>query len=126
MYYKLVLLDNASLRSLDEWNLVLPATVGRSEEATVLLNDPSISRRHCKITTNPHGAVVVQDLGSTNGVYVRDERVKSATVTIGEVFQIGGLSVKIEMVDAPLPEKKRAAVHNAMYGTQRVQVYEIP
>lgn len=126
MYYKLVLLDNASKRPLDEWNLSLPATVGRAEDCSIVLKDPSISRQHCRFNINAYGAMVIHDLGSTNGVYVRDERVKQATVIVGEAFQIGSMEFKIEMVDAPLPAKDRPSTSDSLFETQRVQIYEIP
>ena len=126
MYYKLILHDNATGQVRDEWNLVLPATVGRGEDASICLNDASVSRQHCRFSLNPYGAVTVQDLGSTNGIYVRDQRVKQASITIGETFQIGGLDCKIELIDQPIAERSRPAVEEDMYGTQRVEIYEIP
>jgi pSer/pThr/pTyr-binding forkhead associated (FHA) protein len=126
MYYKLVLLDNASGRPLDEWNLVLPATVGRTEDCSIVLKDPSISRKHCRFSINAYDAMVVQDLGSTNGVYVRDERVKQATIVVGETFQIGAMEFRVEMIDAPLPIKDRPTVDDSLFETQKVQIYEIP
>ena len=126
MYYKLALLDNASGRMLDEWNLILPATVGRAEDCAIVLNDPSISRKHCRFSIDAQGAMVIQDLGSTNGIYVRDERVKHAAIVVGEKFQIGAMEFRIEMVDAPLPAKDRPKVSDSLYTTQKVSGYEIP
>lgn len=125
MYYKLVLLDGAGDGSPSEWNLTLPAVVGRGEEADVMLSDPSISRRHCKFTLNAYDAIIVQDLGSTNGVYVRDERVKQAAIVVDEPFQIGARQVKIQMVDAPLPEQKRIANPDSVFGTQKIEIYDL-
>ncbi|MEM7477104.1 MAG: FHA domain-containing protein [Planctomycetota bacterium] len=126
MHYKLVLLDNATAQVRDEWNLVLPASVGRGEDCNIMLNDASVSRQHCRFSMNPYGAVTLQDLGSTNGIYVRNQRVKQAAVTVGETFQIGGMDCKIELVDQPIQERERPAVEEDLYGTQRVEIYEIP
>ncbi|MFN3193095.1 MAG: FHA domain-containing protein [Aureliella sp.] len=127
MYYKLVHLDGQSDICLDEWNLTLPATIGRCETSSISLNSPTISREHCRFRLNAYGALTIQDLGSKNGIYVRDRRVKEATVMVGEVFQIGGLSVKVEEIAQPIPETDdtRSAA-DSMYDTQPVDIYEIP
>lgn len=125
MYYKLVLYETDTDKVLDEWNLVLPALVGRAPDCPIQLNDPSISRQHCKFGVNPHGAVTIQDVGSTNGVYVRDVRVKQDTIVCGERFQIGSLQVSVESIDAPLEDKTRDQADDSMYSTQKVDVYEI-
>lgn len=125
MHYKMMLYDNGTGQVHDQWNLVLPCTVGRGEDCEIRINDASVSRQHCRLTTNAYGAVSVQDLGSTNGIYVRDQRVRQAALTVGEVFQIGGVDVKIELVDQPIQEQKRAVAQDDMYGTHKVEIYEI-
>ncbi len=51
--------------------LELPATIGRSEENTIVIKDDSISDLHAKIYfDNRIGAVCIEDLGSTNGIFV--------------------------------------------------------
>lgn len=127
MYYKLVLLEGAVAGGRREWNLSFPTIVGRGEEVGIVLNDPSISRRHCKFSVNAHGAVAVQDLDSKNGIYVRDERVKSATILLGEAFQIGGLRVKVEEISAPLDAHtaQHTTSDDRMYETQHLRTFEI-
>lgn len=126
MYYKLVWLDGGTESARGEWNLIFPCIIGRSEEAGILLNDPSISRRHCKFSINAHEEMVVQDLESKNGLYVRDERVKTATIILGEKFQIGALTVKVEEIPNPLPESaSRASSADSMYETQRVPTFDL-
>ncbi len=127
MYYKLEMYEGVGGSSIDAWNLTLPATVGRGEDCQILVNDPSISRQHCRFSVNAYGAVVVHDLGSTNGVYVRDERVKEATIIVGEPFQIGGMTFTVDEISQPIQERKRGGLNDAMLGTRRVaDIYEIP
>ncbi len=51
--------------------------IGRSSEATVFVQDDSVSREHARIVTD-HSTARVEDLGSKNGTFVNGERVTSA------------------------------------------------
>ncbi len=65
-------------------------SIGRSEESVIRVHDPSISRRHALLHVGD--ALVLEDLGSANGTYVRGVRVESGkTVEIvpGDVVEIG-------------------------------------
>ena len=53
--------------------------VGRTREATVWIDDPSVSRRHAQITVAPN-VVTLQDLGSKNGTYLNGRRVQAMEV----------------------------------------------
>jgi len=48
--------------------------IGRSVGCKVVLDDSQVSRRHARVTVSDDG-VVVEDLGSANGVFVNDERI---------------------------------------------------
>jgi diguanylate cyclase (GGDEF)-like protein len=48
--------------------------LGRSHENTIRFPDPSVSRRHATIVTDPQGDVWLTDLGSSNGTYLNDGR----------------------------------------------------
>ncbi len=64
--------------------------IGRDADCDlVLLDDDKISRKHAAITTKG-GRVVVQDLGSTNGTYVDEERITAPTqVATGDSIRVG-------------------------------------
>jgi pSer/pThr/pTyr-binding forkhead associated (FHA) protein len=62
-------------------------TVGRESSCDVVVNDPSVSRRHAIITVGP-GGVTVKDLGSKNRTLVNNTRIEGE-VRVGpetEVF----------------------------------------
>jgi DNA-binding NtrC family response regulator len=69
-----------------------PVVVGRSAEADVDVDDPSLSRAHARFTLREDGSVVVEDLGSTNGTWVSGRRVSETEmgdrveVTLGSVI----------------------------------------
>lgn len=71
--------------------------VGRSIGATLHLDNPSISRRHARIVVD--GArVVLEDLGSRNGTFVRGERVDAhADVFDGDEIRLGFLSFTLHL-----------------------------
>ena len=50
-------------------------TIGRGEEADLALHDHGVSRRHARIVRRADGSHWLGDLGSTNGTFVRGQRV---------------------------------------------------
>ena len=50
------------------------AVIGRSPECEIVLEDDGISRRHAKLTMLP-SSVEIEDLQSTNGVFVDGVRI---------------------------------------------------
>jgi len=55
--------------------------VGRDDEADVILDDASVSRRHARITVDGSGARV-EDLGSKNGTFVHGVRLTAPQVLV--------------------------------------------
>ncbi len=68
----------------------LPATIGRSKQNTVSLRRPGagISRQHVQIVLDERG-LLVRDLQSTNGVYVRGHQISEGYIPTGGTFVIG-------------------------------------
>lgn len=77
--------------------------VGRSSDLDMVLVEDMVSRRHAKITVNGD-AVMIQDLGSTNGTFVNGERIERMTLTDGDRVLIGTSIIKLVTTDAaPAP-----------------------
>jgi pSer/pThr/pTyr-binding forkhead associated (FHA) protein len=54
-----------------EWELESGSlTIGRDSEATVVIEDPLISRLHARLIVRADGLVIVEDLHSSNGVFI--------------------------------------------------------
>jgi hypothetical protein len=62
--------------------------VGKSAMCTLRLSDHEVSRRHASFRIEGH-AIVVADLGSTNGTFVNGVAVREAALTGGEAIRIG-------------------------------------
>ena len=62
--------------------------VGRTPDNDLQIDSRFISRHHCQITTTTH-ASIIEDLNSTNGLYVRALRVHRHYLRDGDVVLIG-------------------------------------
>ena len=50
-------------------------TIGRRAENSIVIEDPAISAFHLKIWQNDNGAFIINDLATTNGTYVNDQKI---------------------------------------------------
>ena len=58
-----------------KFNLNRPQIIiGRSSKADIQIDQEAVSRNHCKII-NTGNAIMLRDMGSTNGTYVKDEMI---------------------------------------------------
>jgi Protein kinase domain/FHA domain len=72
---------------------------GRDRGLDVPLDATSVSRQHCLIRV-AGAQVTVEDLGSKNGTFVRDERITSPVgVTAGERIRLGSLVLTLRLND---------------------------
>jgi hypothetical protein len=62
--------------------------VGRTTDNDVQIDSRFVSRHHCQVITTPH-ACVIEDLNSTNGIYVKSKRVRRHYLNDGDVVQLG-------------------------------------
>ena len=81
-------------------------TIGRVEENTFQIADPSVSSRHCEILLR--GAdVVVKDLNSTNGSFIEGQQISAETVLKpGQILRLGHIQMRLE-TDAPAAAPKK-------------------
>jgi transcriptional regulator of acetoin/glycerol metabolism len=73
--------------------------VGSGEDCELILIDPTVSRRHARLTP-AGGGLAVADLGSTNGTWVDGRRVREATVVPGESVLFGRVRLHLDRVAA--------------------------
>ena len=70
-------------------------TVGRATRADFIVDAALVSRVHCRLTaTDRH--VQVEDLSSTNGIFVNDKKVRRANLAIGDRLRVGRIELTVE------------------------------
>lgn len=75
----------------------LGVRIGRTPPAEIVLADPRVSRAHCKVELKD-GELLVEDLGSTNGTFIDDEKIHAATVLpVGSILRVGNFSLVHEV-----------------------------
>ena len=62
--------------------------IGRTPDNDLQIDSKFISRHHCQIVTQPD-ACLIEDLNSTNGIYVQSKRVRRYNLNDGDVVQVG-------------------------------------
>ncbi|WP_045858560.1 FHA domain-containing protein [Teredinibacter purpureus] len=74
-------------------------TVGRGEDAHIVINDASVSSRHLTVERVSENYVRVIDLGSTNGTYVSSgagkEKITQIDVQTSDTLFLGAFSIKV-------------------------------
>lgn len=71
--------------------------IGRSPECAVHLPDPTVSRLHARLRVGGDGTVLLEDMGSANGVLLGGvSRVAKHVVGPGEWFGVGGYELRFE------------------------------
>jgi len=64
-------------------------TIGRAEDNTFVINDPEVSRYHAVLMSGEGGGLVLQDLLTTNGTLVGDNRIVMKKVAPDDVITFG-------------------------------------
>lgn len=80
-------------------------TIGRAEENSFQISEPSVSSHHCELVVSGDG-IRVKDLNSTNGTFINDEQITEAVLKPGQILRLGRIELRLE--DGPvLPGLKR-------------------
>jgi signal transduction histidine kinase len=65
-----------------------PMILGRSARADIMLSEDSVSRNHARLFVTD-GELIIEDLGSSNGVVVNGNRVTRSAISASDIVQIG-------------------------------------
>jgi putative nucleotidyltransferase with HDIG domain len=76
-------------------------TIGRAVSADIVIEEPSLSRLHARVSMDDDGGVSIDDLGSTNGVFVDGVQRRSAVVPIGSSVRLGAIDYRLVESSAP-------------------------
>ncbi|MCC6624783.1 MAG: FHA domain-containing protein [Deltaproteobacteria bacterium] len=77
--------------------------VGRGKDCTVTIIDPSVSRIHAKLSVERSGALTLEDLKSSNGTFVNDERVEVTTLQHDDVVRFGNVEFHVQLAEQEAP-----------------------
>jgi general secretion pathway protein A len=77
--------------------------IGRTPDNDLQIDSKFISRHHCQIVTQAD-ACVIEDLNSTNGIYVQSKRVRRYNLNDGDVVQVG--QHEIMYIDERAPRQR--------------------
>jgi pSer/pThr/pTyr-binding forkhead associated (FHA) protein len=105
---KLVLLSTGMTGRSHELK-VDKTTIGRVEDNTFPIAEPSVSSHHCEILLRG-SEVVVRDLNSTNGTFVNGEKVTETVIKPGQILRLGQIEMRLE-TDAPAAPTKKPVDH---------------
>ncbi len=71
-----------------------PITLGRAPDNTIVINDPTVSSRHARLFLQGSWWYI-QDLGSTNGTFVNNNRITQHPIQIGDQLRLGAIVIQI-------------------------------
>jgi pSer/pThr/pTyr-binding forkhead associated (FHA) protein len=75
-------------------------TIGRVEDNTFQIAEPSVSSHHCEILLRGSD-VVVRDLNSTNGTFINGEKITETVIKPGQVLRLGQIEMRLETDSTP-------------------------
>jgi pSer/pThr/pTyr-binding forkhead associated (FHA) protein len=70
-------------------------TLGRAPAADFVLDVALVSRVHCRLVAGDD-ALAVEDLASTNGTFLNNQRIDHAKATGGDLLRIGRVELRVE------------------------------
>jgi general secretion pathway protein A len=79
--------------------------IGRTSDNDLQIDSKFISRHHCQIVTQADSCLI-EDLNSTNGIYVQSKRVRRHNLNDGDVVQVG--QHEIMYIDERSPRVRNA------------------
>jgi general secretion pathway protein A len=82
--------------------------IGRTVDNDLQIDSKFISRHHCQIVTQADSCLI-EDLNSTNGIFVQSKRVRRHNLNDGDVVQVG--QHEIMYIDERAPRVRHAAEH---------------
>jgi pSer/pThr/pTyr-binding forkhead associated (FHA) protein len=75
-------------RVLKEYTVGVGLTIGRSPDNAVIIDNPAVSGHHARVFSES-GAVILEDLNSTNGTFVNGQHTTRRVLRSGDVLLVG-------------------------------------
>jgi pSer/pThr/pTyr-binding forkhead associated (FHA) protein len=74
-------------------------TIGRVEDNTFQIADPSVSSHHCEVHLRG-SEVFIRDLNSTNGSFINGNKTEEGVLKPGQILRLGQVELKLEVEGA--------------------------
>jgi transcriptional regulator with GAF, ATPase, and Fis domain len=103
--------DSGKSCSLERGRLM----IGASQDSSLVLTDPLVSRHHLEIQIQDRGYLVV-DQGSTNGTFFRGARIHEVEVGIGAEIHLGDTCLRLEQGPIRYDEDPRGETFGSLIG----------
>lgn len=89
----------------------LPATIGRGYANDVVLDDHYVSPRHCRLVRDGSGGIVLEDLGSVNGIVAGSDGDARRLLPLasGRRFRLGDSVLRFVAIEHSVPEARPMA-----------------
>lgn len=87
--------------------------VGRRDVADVVIDHPSLSKRHC-VLVKTDGLLVIRDLITTNGTKVKGQRIRWAALLPGDKIALGAYKMRVYL--GPDEAMAPSELHNKRSG----------
>ena len=71
-------------------------TLGRAPRADFVVEAALVSRVHCRFTLDDRDRLDIEDLGSTNGIFVNGRKVERAPLMAGDTVKIGRVEFAVK------------------------------
>jgi len=69
--------------------------LGRGSNCDVILDDTGVSRAHAKISQDPFGRWIIEDLGSQNGIFFHDQHITAQAMLPNQKFSIRPFTISL-------------------------------
>jgi predicted component of type VI protein secretion system len=70
-------------------------TIGRLEDNSFQIAEPSVSSHHCEVLLKGSD-VLIKDLNSTNGTFINGEKITESTLKPGQILRLGNIELRLE------------------------------
>src|SRR5579859_3959737 len=85
--------------------IVDKTTIGRVEDNSFQIAEPSVSSHHCEVLLRGND-VIVKDLNSTNGTFINGDKVSESPIKPGQILRLGQIEMRLETDTQPTTSKK--------------------
>ncbi len=77
----------------------LPIHIGRAYHNDIILDDSHTAAEHASIEANDAGILIMRDLGSHNGIFVKSKRLTFFTIDSNTLYRLGHTQIRVRTQD---------------------------